>query len=211
MDRRKGFLLTSAALVLSAFICLMLYNFDNKYTRQAPQPISGVLFLSENDLVQTPVCFLIREWEFFPEVLLTPEKSSDYDGYRRYVDIGAPHGMMTHGSCTYRLTLMLPEHEATYALELPEIFSACRLFVDGEPMLELGEPSPEHYTEGIANRVVLFTAAGRTELLLNVSDFSGVYSGMTSPPAFGTVDGVLRQREIRLLLHGTAVLLALMG
>ncbi|MEG1850100.1 MAG: hypothetical protein RR197_06035, partial [Oscillospiraceae bacterium] len=210
MNRKKDIFLIGLSLIFSIALCLSLYRFDNKYTRQTDQPISGVLFVSEEDLFQPSVYFLTREWEIFPGVLLSPTELADYSGYHRYTDIGGPDGS-SHGSNTYRLTLMLPERETTYALELPEIFSAYQLYIDGRLLLELGDPSPERYTEGIATRILPFTAAGRTELVLRMSDFSGVYSGMTYPPAFGLAQTVLQMREARLLLHGGAVLLALLG
>ncbi|MEG1973252.1 MAG: hypothetical protein RR315_08815, partial [Oscillospiraceae bacterium] len=211
MGKRKSIFLTAGALVLAVLLCLLLYRYDNKYSNKSPQPINGMLFLSKEDLANDPVCFLIREWEFFPNALLTPEEAASYQGYRRYADIGGVGSMMEHSSGTYRLTLMLPPKMDTYALEVPEIFSACRLFINGSPVLQLGDPSPQSYTEGIARRMILFSAEGRTELVLNVSDFSGVYSGMTSPPTFGIAQAVFHQREIHMLLHGAAVLLSLIG
>ncbi|MEG2204174.1 MAG: hypothetical protein RRY21_03340, partial [Oscillospiraceae bacterium] len=210
MNRRKRMLLTVGSLLVSLALCLLLYRFDNKYTHQACQPISGVLSVAEKPMAQAALFFLTREWEFFPGVSLSPEELAHYNGYRCYTDIGGADAL-AHGCGTYRMTLLLPDQEATYALEIPEIFSACQLFLNGRPLLALGEPSPQGYAEGIANRILPFDAAGRTELLLRTCDFSGVYSGMTFPPTFGTAQAVGHMREIRLLLHGGAVLLALLG
>lgn len=154
--------------------------------------------------------YLNQSWIFYPDVLLAPEEVPSYGGYWQYWDIKEKEGMK-HGSGTYRLTLMLPEKPRTYALELMEIFSACRVFIDGKQVLQLGNPSPEHYTSEISCRVLSFEGAGETELLVAVSDWSGVYSGLSYPPAFGSVQGVLAAREGRLLLHGVVVLLAVLG
>jgi len=209
---RRGLIPAAITVVLAVLLCLGLFRWDNKYTRQASQPISGLLIVSEADLAETPLRYLIREWEFWPGALLGPEEIETASGYRQYVSIGESSWLDPdngHGRGTYRLTLLLPEGAREYALELPEVFSACRLFVNGVSMLRLGDV--ETGRPGIASRIVTFTASGQTELVLEVSDRSGVYSGMTYPPAFGTVEAVLQARALRLLVHGTAVLLALLG
>lgn len=198
--------------MLAVLMCLTLYRWDNKYTRPGSQPISGVLILSQEDVEQTPLRYLVREWTFYSGDLLTPAEVSAHSGYRRYVSIGEISTLEAssgHGCGTYRLTLLLPEEPGNYALELPEVFSSCRLYVNEKQLLALGDP--EQGRPGIASRVVTFTAAGRTELLLAVQDNSSIYNGMTYPPAFGTAQAVLNARELRLLLHGAGVLLALLG
>lgn len=210
MAKKRALCAVLATALITSALCLALYRFDNKYTAPGAQPISGLLELSEAELRATPVRYLIREWQFYPGVLLSPQEVDAWTGYRTHLDIGGSPAM-SHGSGTYRLTLLLPERMQTYALELPEVFSACRLYVNGAPLLTLGEPDPAHYKEAIAACVVSFQAAGKAELLLAVSDRSGVYSGLTYPPAFGLEQAVQRAREARLLLHGAGVLLAFCG
>ncbi len=196
--------------LLTTVLCLMLYQRDNKYTVSGPQPISGILYLTEEDMRANPVCYPGRQWEFYPGVLLTPEGAASYGGYRLYTDVGGRE-QMGRGSGSYRLTLLLPPDEQSYALELPEVFSSCRLYINGVLTLALGNPDLENYADTTASRTVVFRAGGQAELLLAVSDLSGVYSGMTYPPAFGLADAVIGAREVRLLLHGAGVLLALLG
>ncbi len=205
---RKRFMILGVCLtvLLTSLLCFGLYRWDNKYTHPSIQPISGLLFYAPD----TEICWLIREWMLYPDVLLTPEEVYDYSGYRTYGDIGGE----TDGNwerMTYRLTLILPETVREYAVELPEIFSACRMYVNDRLVLELGDPMKETYREGIQSRVVTFSASGVTELLIASADYSGVQRGMTYPPAFGTPDTVFAVREGRLLLHGGFVLLAFLG
>lgn len=60
-------------LIASLFMFRLLYRYDNKYTRNGAQPICGVLSLSEGELAQDPLRYLIREWEFYPNVSFSPE------------------------------------------------------------------------------------------------------------------------------------------
>lgn len=212
--RWAGILAGGLAICLAALLCLALYQVDNKYTWPGTQPMNGLLTLSREELEEQPLRYLVQDWEYWPGVLLTPETLQGHEGYRTYRSIGETSRLerrQAHGCGTYRLTLVLPEESASYALELPEVYSACRLYVGDRLVLELGDPEQENYSSALASRVVTFTASGTTELLLAVADYSAVYSGMTYPPAFGTVEAVLQAREGRLLLHGAMVLLSLLG
>ncbi|MEG1918387.1 MAG: hypothetical protein RR092_06990, partial [Oscillospiraceae bacterium] len=206
MGEKKVLTAACCTVALTVALCLFLYHFDNKYTMPGVQPINGVLYLSEEQLTKPTA--LIHEWEFYPDVQLAPGDAATWDGYHRYADVGGKDGMH-HGDGSYRLTLLLPETPQNYGLELPEIFSACRLYVNGTERLQLGDPSTQR--EGIASRMVAFPAAGEVELLLTVRDQSGVYSGLTYPPIFGLAEDVTQARELRLLLHGAGFLLALLG
>ena len=203
---KKGLILTLLTVLLTTLFCAGLYKTDNKYTHPSPQPINGILFYEE----QQPLTYLTRQWMVYPDVLLTPEEVDAYQGYRYYENIGE-NGKNESDSMTYRLTLLLPEEIQEYALELPEVFSACQLYINDRLLLQLGNPSPETYQEGLSSRMVTFSAEGKAELLLAVSDFSGVNCGLTYPPAFGHAEDVLSAREIRLFLHGALVLLAILG
>ena len=167
-----------------------LSRWDNKYTAPGAQPISGVLALSEAELAKVPCRFLIQEWEFYPGVLLTPDDfaKGTSSNYRQYVSLGQYGGMETgnairspHGSGTYRLTLLLPEGQKNWVLALPEIFSSCRLYINNDLLLQLGDPSPESYQERIQRRMIPFSGSGQVQLFLQVSDYSGFFSGPTHP------------------------------
>ena len=94
MKRFKRILLTvavSLAILLSSFLFFyFLYQTDNKYTKKTSQPICGILSLSEKDLQQAPLRYLIREWEFYPDVLFTPQTfaAKEPGSYRQYISVG---------------------------------------------------------------------------------------------------------------------------
>lgn len=135
---------------------------------------------------------MTREWAYYPGVLLTPEDfaKGSPQNYMQYVSIGQYGGLdagnpsrEAHGSGTYRLVLSLPSPGRVYALELPEVYSACKLYIGGQLALELGETGEEAYQSGLKNRIVSFYGLGQVELLLAVTDYSGYYSGLVYPPA----------------------------
>lgn len=204
------------AVVLGSALCLSLYVWDNKYTRPGAQPMDGLLTLTDEELGQTDLHFLIHGWAFYPGVLLTPEEWTAHgtEHYMIYTSIGErtrfdqPDGVTPHGCGTYALTLDLPETPAQYGLELPEIYSAYRLYLNGNLELQVGEPDLKHYQPRTQNRMVTFTGSGLTTILLAVRDDSHFYSGLVYPPALGTPLAVNLSRGLRL---GLAVCVTLCG
>ncbi len=203
MDKRKW--IPAAVSLICSALCILLYFCDNKYTVDSMQPISGIL-LYEDDGDAVP---LIREWMIYPNVLLTPETADTYTGYRCYGDIGGEREYT--GDITYCMTLVLPEEPEIYAVEITEIFSSCRVYVNDTCILSLGSQGTDGYAEGIACRPAVFEASGITELMITASDRSGINSGMTYPPMFGKAGDVAAVRELRLLVHSGTMLLCLIG
>lgn len=206
-----------SVLLAALLLFPLLYVTNNKYFHNGPQPITGFLYVSQKDLEETPLRFLVNEWAFYPDVLLTPD---DFSGkapgqYLRYVAVGQYGGMelgdpkrSPHGSGTYALELLLPEKPRVYTIELPVIYSAYRFYVDGELMEQMGDPEPAQYRAALQSKTVTFSKGGHVRLLLAVTDQEGIYSGMVSPPAFGTPGAVCAMRELRIFVSALALALA---
>lgn len=209
----KRLLLLAIALLLTMGLFTAAYRFDNKYTRRTVQPINGILFYTPK---QANPVYLIHGWEYYHGRLLTPEDFADnlpipdnhvYIGQYSGMEAGNPEAS-PHGSATYRLILSLPETPAFYTLELPEIYSAYRLYIGSRLMASQGNPEQEHYIPSITSGSVTFEAAGDVQLILAVSDWSHLYSGMVYPPAFGTPDAVGSLLIQRFAVSLTATVLA---
>ncbi|MCL2031593.1 MAG: GHKL domain-containing protein [Oscillospiraceae bacterium] len=194
------------ASLLAAAIFLLCYQYDNKYTAEGPQARFGVLLLSEDTLKQWPTIYLVDGWEIYRGKLLTPETlKAHWIAPDEFVFIGQYSGFEgrgpareAHGSATYRLNITLPPQTRSYALELPEIYSAYKLYMNGALMAEMGETDAAGYYPQTGNRTVTVQAAGQLEILVAVSDYSHFYSGMVYPSAFGEPDAVERLSLIRL-------------
>lgn len=183
MTRYTNFLRTVlpilAAVLIFPVLMGWLYCNDNKYTHKGIQAISGMLILDQKTLEEEKIFYLTQGWQFYPEILLSPDDFADgkaQDIYMQNITIGrenyfglSSRRIMTGGSASYRLVLALPEEIRAYTLVLPEIYSAYRLYVDGTELLSMGIPESTGFTEKIARRYVTFAASGQTELLLAVS------------------------------------------
>ena len=203
--------------VAAVSVCLFLlsYRYDNKYTAAGPRGVNGVLELEEGDL--SGFVLLTHGWEFYPGELLEPEDFADtrfapvkiiaigqYAGFEAGDKTRSPHG-----SATYRLNLVLPGEAGSCTLELPEIYSAYRLYVNGRLMKQMGNPEPEAYLPVTGNTSVTFEAAGTVEIILAATDYSHFYSGLVYPPAFGAPEAVSLLLNTRLCLRLAFVVLAL--
>ena len=87
--------------------------------RDREKAIHGLLY-ADGSYERFPVYYLSREWEYYPDALLTPEDDLD-KYYFRYISIGEYGGMelgnserSPYGSGTYRLKIMLPAEQHTY-------------------------------------------------------------------------------------------------
>lgn len=197
-----GFTLT---VLLTSMLCIFLYKFNNKYTKESIQPSQGTITLSQTDLKE-PI-YLINDWAFYPERLLTPENFSndtplchpfsisigDITQFINYDNFKNPHGCGT-----YVMHISLPDTPAIYALDLPEIFSSYRLYLNDTLFLQMGNPDPQNYASCTQNRTVIFEADKQVTILLAVSDYSHFYSGIVYPPALGTPETIASLQKMRL-------------
>lgn len=206
-----------AVVAVSVAACLLAYLRDNKYTADSPQAEEGLLVLSEEELAAYPVLFLIEGWEYYGGCLLSPtDFAAGSPRPDAYIYIGQYGGFEAggsaaspHGSASYRLRLALPEAPRTLLLEMPEVFSAYRLYVNGAELAAMGEPDPLGYRAETGNLALRIEAQGTTELLIAVSDFSHLYSGLVYPPTLGQPLAVSRLQDSRLVLRGLIVAFAL--
>lgn len=211
----KKILFFSLTVILISALCIFFYYFNNKYTKKSVQAFNGLLVLSESDL-EEPL-YLIDGWAFYPDILLTPEDFSrgNTEHYMIYTNIGESTQFINysqpespHGRGTYLLYLYFPDHPDTYTLDLPEIFSAYRLYLNDSLILQMGDPNPENYQSCTQNRSVTFEASGQVRLLIAVSDYSHFYSGIIYPPAIGTPQSLTAMQTIR---YGLSVAVITLG
>ncbi|MDO4294705.1 MAG: GHKL domain-containing protein [bacterium] len=203
-----SYLLVMPAIVATMILLFALsWKYDNKYTYPSTQGIGGVLFLDQGELEESPYLFLIHGWNYYADVLLTPDTISafpvtenvfigQYNGFEHNHPKASPHG-----AGSWQLTIVLPKEEQAYALHIPEIFSSYRLYINNRLALSQGCPDLDKYSPRIKSDTVYFTASGETQLLFAVADYSGFYSGIVYPPIFGLSDSVTDLIQSRALFE----------
>ncbi len=186
-DWKYSLLLITIVFAAAMGVFFLFYCFNNKYTAKGERADQGILYISDDDSVH----YLTGEWEYYPDVLLTPRKlrghKDEYDNC--YISIGEYDGMnlgdkdkSPFGSGTYRMTLVFPEQEKRYAIGLVGIFSAYKLYVNGKLIGQVGDPDSENYQEQIQNRVFTFEGKGTAEIMIAVTDEHSASSGIQCVP-----------------------------
>lgn len=179
-------------------LIMLQYRFDNKYQYPGTYGEDGVIDLSQEREAGF-LSVLTYGWEFYSQELIDPGQFEGREPFFIYLgeyggfEAGSPgrnQAGSPHGCATYRLKILLPPETAEYALELPEIFSASRVFVNGRLVNSLGDVSDLLGEPAIRTGMITFQAAEQAEIVVQAADFYHYYSGMVYPPAFGTVAAV---------------------
>lgn len=197
----KRYLALCLVCLCSSLFFIGLYRFNNKYSGNTIQAADGILALSEKDIQETPLRFLVYGWAFYPDALLSPAEIQNSNHYMRYISIGEQTNFSgqadssPYGCGTYRMTFFLPERKEGYALDIPEVFSSYSLYLDDELILQMGDPT--YQTALIQNRMITFTGGTPVTLTIAVSNYDHFYGGIVYPPAFGTLRAVNTARDLR--------------
>lgn len=217
-ESRRGLaIFIAGVVVLSAVLFVLCYLFDNKYAFPGPQAENGVLLLDGDQLQNSPAIFLTHGWEIYRDRLFEP---SDFAVNAPHADeivyIGQYGGFegndisrSPHGSATYRMNIVIPSEPGSYTLELPEIYSAYKLYINGIFAEQFGNPNPGAYQPQTGIAAISFLARNNIEIIIAASDYSHMYSGMVYPPAFGVSSAVSRLTQPRLILRAASCAIAL--
>lgn len=171
-----------ASAVVSVTVILILYFYNNIYTQDAGQPREGYLDLrADGDSAREPR-WLTGGWEFYPGQLLGPE---DFDGGsagQPYIVSLGKYGKMQGEKGerwikgTFRLRLALPAINDLFALEMPEISAASRVYIQNRMAAQWGDPGLEF--EGIRSAVIPIGETGEIQILVQAADLAAVHTQM---------------------------------
>ena len=221
---RRGKLAAAAllgALTLVGGLFFWAYRADNKYTAAlATGRTAGAQPLDARALADGELTVLTGGWELY-DGLHSPQELADGQGgapettyIGRYPDFSRRQaGRSPYGAATYRLVLTGGEALPALSLQVQEIFSACRVWVDGVLLWQSGVPEAAAYRAGVQNGVLTFVPGARTEIVVEAANYSHYYSGLYYPPLLGTPAAIAAALAGQLLLYGAlslgAVVLAL--
>ncbi|EQE83118.1 his Kinase A domain protein [Clostridioides difficile CD69] len=204
----KGTLIVLIVSLLAITGLNLLYKYDNKYTYKSIRASNGILTIDNDTFTKGELVFLIDDWEFYNHKIFKPNDFTKQDIKPEYVFIGQyPDFSMRkgnqspYGNATYRMRIKNEGKDKLLSLELPEIFSASEVWINGEMVSKLGDVGTEKYRPKIKNSVVSFIAKKDTEIIINVSNFSHYYSGLYYPPALGETKDISNMMFYRLLFY----------
>ena len=171
------------AMSLLIFIGLQscVFRYDNKYTAPAPYGDNGTFSFTEADL--TRPLFLIDGW-------FLNGKETFIGQYSNFSYL--PNSTSPFGIGVYELTLNYSGTPQTLLLEIPEIFTSYTIYVDGEAVATQYE---KPYS------IPIRVGDGEVSLKMIAENYGHYYSGLTYPPALGTVSQISHLFFIRTLIY----------
>lgn len=204
----KGTLIVLIISLLAITGLNLLYKYDNKYTYKSIRASNGILTIDSNTFTKSKLVFLIDGWEFYNHKIFKPNDFIEQHIKPKYVFIGQypdfsmrKENQSPYGNATYRMRIKNEGRDKVLSLEIPEIFCASEVWINGEMVSKLGDVGTEKYRPKIKNSVVSFVANKDTEIIINVSNFSHYYSGLYYPPALGETKDISNMVFYRLLFY----------
>lgn len=204
----KGTLIVLIISLLAITGLNLLYKYDNKYTYKSIRASNGILTIDNNTFTKSKLVFLIDDWEFYNHKIFKPNDFIEQHIKPKYVFIGQypdfsmrKENQSPYGNATYRMRIKNEGRDKVLSLEIPEIFCASEVWINGEMVSKLGDVGTEKYRPKIKNSVVSFVAKKDTEIIINVSNFSHYYSGLYYPPALGETKDISNMIFYRLLFY----------
>jgi len=190
------------ALVVMILVALaLLAGCGERTVRSVDHAHRGLIDLQHVDLSRSTVT-LNGEWEFYWQQLLAPSSDGDRGWHAEPTHhIYLPHSwngylwegekLPGQGYATFRLRLLLNESYVgqTMALRLPTIFHSYQLWVDGVPLIRVGQVGTDRHSTvpSLATERVYFQPQDtEVELVLQVANFHHMRGGITKPIELGT-------------------------
>lgn len=205
----KRLLLFILLFLLSLSVLCFLSVTDNKYNKHGCILQDGVLLAAPQTLDNGSLLYLTDGWEVYPDMLLSPEDfipSADEISHLtvRIGDAlnfsGFSQGHSPHGTATYRIRIVSPQETGGLVLYLPEIFSACRVFVNGKETARQGSFEP--YSPLVRDLTVSLPEGTDREIIIQTANYSHYYSGITYPPVLGSAQAIYVLTAVRMGFYG---------
>lgn len=198
-------------LLAAAALVPLLRSSTSSCIRQEP----GTLDLSGCLFDNSATFKLDGQWAFYWNELPEPEGGGfTFRADPKYMPVpgiwtssSLPVSYSRYGSATYRLTVLLPDQPASFALKINNIRSASRVYINGDPLGGSGIPGPSKQNTAPRNNpytVVFSGREGRADLVIHTANYTYESGGIAdsvrigSESAIGALD--LRNRTYDILL-----------
>ena len=203
----KNFKIITFLLVFSLITFVLTFNNDF-------QKISDLVCKEGQlniDEIESNTLYRLRgEWEFYPSIFVLEDDISESELNQDYRTIEHEWSNENsfengYGYATYRLMLTGLDPDMEYGLLLEEAGSSYRLSVNGKKILSNGIIAKNRLNSIGANftdkDVFKSDSDGNAEIIIEVSNFEKVKSGMIFAPLFGDFDDIIYFYETSLIVE----------
>ncbi|GAB3881097.1 ATP-binding protein [Spirosoma agri] len=195
-NKSKPLLSVQAIILVSLALTLFLVNLLPAQAGGQLPPVAkkGVLDLRHVNFAQQEVD-LTGEWNVYWKQLRTPGEPALPVDYTTFPHLwssvtGQKSGLSSQGFATYALTILLPPRSAPLMLEIPDQYTAYRLFVNGEELAHDGNPAatPAATIPYWSTQLIRLPTSGDTlQLLLQIANFQHAKGGSAKAIRIGEV------------------------
>lgn len=202
--------ITIAIVILFSLIAFTVYQQFAVPKLQHPEAVAGKLQLQSPDALPVP---LNGQWHFYWQALLTPDELArehhlaTVPSRWRHLRLEGRQ-LDAPGYATYALTVELPGPAEGLGLQIPLLYRAARLWVNGEMLAEVGRPGVSAQGEIPRDEVKLVRlpdGAHELQLVLQVSSFHHVDGGISHPLVLDRWER-LQQAERWRIVRGVALM-----
>lgn len=183
-------------------IALNYVDIEERYIAE-----KGVLDITDWNIENEGNIKLDGQWEFYPGVLLKSEeiKSNRYDEIKKYADVPGSwkdylnEDESSHGAGTYRLVIKVPE-DRIYGVKTRTIRSAARIYLNGQEVAHLGNPSENKEDFKRESKYKLGTGNSlnkEIELIVQVANYDYKVGGIVKSVEFGSFESIMRANSQR--------------
>lgn len=179
----------------------------------------GIIDLSHHDRELFPILDLNGEWEYYPGQILNPEEISRLTTTKIFAPVPGSFNLYKDnalkqngaGTATYRLVLELPAQIGAYTFRFPRMNTASRVFINGHLELSVGLVSKDPLLTYPQTKVryIQLPLAGKTEILIQVSNSENLVGGIPGPITMGSAT-LMEQYRLRLVAIDIIVCVALL-
>ncbi len=219
----KKFILSTLLILIagSSLSCNAVPSGSNDH-----RAIEGVLDLSSWDFRRDDSVKLDGQWEFYWEQLLKPEDFAENKNTVKtgYIDLPRPWNGYTidgrelsgFGYATFRLRVLLKDHDTLMGIRVNQVFHAYKLWVDKELVLSGGVPGKSR-EEMIPNRSVKISyfrpRRREVQIILQVSNFHHMKGGLRFSIQLGSAEQIkwIRARNLAfdMFLFGSLLIMTI--
>ena len=170
---------------------------------EAPLAQKGIIDLRNIDLQKTTIA-LNGEWGFYWNKLLTSASSlSQNPSYVPFAQLW--NNMQVNGQklsstgfATYTLTILMPKEKGKLAVELPDVYSCYRIYVNGLEFAANGNPDTSKETataKWIDKTVELINPADTLQIIFQIANYWHSKGGPYKEISIGSRNTLMYQKE----------------
>ncbi|GAB3277966.1 ATP-binding protein [Larkinella harenae] len=190
-------------------------SFSGFRVHTAPLPLAqnGVIDLRTINFEQVSVP-LAGTWKWHWQTLLqpgTPETAFEYTPFPKLWTQNTWHGqpLPSYGYATYTLTVLLPPNAPPLGLKVPDMYTACRIFLNGREVARSGLPGTSRETTlpFFSTQIKPIPEKADTlRILLQIANFSHSKGGTDQTLTLGKADDLFfkynREEALNFFLTG---------